>query len=72
MSTGQLDDVTIESIVVGDQVDARFDPVVAFVRRARSLGDGPPPRPSAALRALLAGRARHRRCRITARGRRRL
>jgi hypothetical protein len=78
MSTGQLDDATIESIVAGDQVDARLDHIVAFARQARSLGDGPPPPPSPALEALLAGpppppspaleallagRSRHRGCR---------
>jgi hypothetical protein len=77
MSTGQLDDATIESIVAGDQVDARLDHIVAFARQARSLGDGPPPPPSPALEALLAGRSRHRGCRggqgrrVRARGRRR-
>jgi hypothetical protein len=72
-SAGQLDDVTIESIVAGDRVDARFDRIVAFVRQVRSLGEGSPPAPSLALRVVLAGGGRQvrPRCRIRARGRRR-
>ncbi|HEY8523761.1 MAG TPA: hypothetical protein VIL48_02275 [Acidimicrobiales bacterium] len=57
-STGLLDDATIEAIVAGDEVDARFEQLVAFVRDVQALGDGPPPPPSPALEAVLAGRTR--------------
>jgi hypothetical protein len=61
--TDLLDDETIEKIVVGDDLDARFDRLVAFARHMRALGDGPPPSVSPALEAALAGLGvpRHRR-----------
>jgi hypothetical protein len=49
------DDETIEAIVAGDEVDARFDRVADFARQVRALGDGPPPPPSPALEAAFAG-----------------
>jgi hypothetical protein len=52
--TGLLDDETIEAIVAGDDVDARFDQIVAFARHVQALGDGPPPPASPALEAMLA------------------
>jgi hypothetical protein len=52
--TGLLDDDTIEAIVAGDEVDARFDQIVAFARHVQALGDGPPPPASPALEAMLA------------------
>ena len=55
MSTNcQLDDDTIESIVRGDEVDPFFEPLAAFARQVRALGDEPVPTPSPALRALIA------------------
>jgi hypothetical protein len=59
--TGLLDDETIEAIVAGDEVDARFDQLVAFARHVRTVGDDPPPPPSPALEAVFAGSdvARH-------------
>ena len=68
-----LDDDTIESIVRGDEVDPYFEPLAAFARQVRTLGDEPVPTPSPALRALIAQagtsepRAR-RRSRMLARG----
>jgi hypothetical protein len=61
--TGLLDDETIEAIVAGDEVDARFDQLLAFARHVRTLGDEPPPPASPALEALFAGAdaPRHRR-----------
>jgi hypothetical protein len=53
--TALLNDETIEAIVVGDEVDARFDQLVAFTRYVRALGDGPAPPASAALEAVFAG-----------------
>ncbi len=60
---GRLDDETIESIVAGDAIDgfgvpdARLELIVAFVRRVRTVVDGPSPPPSRALRRVLAGAA---------------
>lgn len=54
--TGLLDDETIESIVTGDEVHARFDAIAAFARDARTMRDDPLPPPSAALEAVFAGR----------------
>jgi hypothetical protein len=53
--TGLLDDETIDAIVAGDEVDARFDQIVAFARHVRSLGDEPLPPASPALEAVFAG-----------------
>lgn len=50
-----LDDETIEAIVAGDEVDARFDSLVAFARQVERLGDRPPPPASPQLEAVLAG-----------------
>ena len=50
-----LDDETIEAIVAGDEVDARFDSLVAFARHLERQGDGPPPPASPELEAVLAG-----------------
>lgn len=55
--TGLLDEETIEAIVTGDEVDARFDQIVAFARQVRAVGDEPPPPVSPALEAVFAGRA---------------
>lgn len=49
-----LDDDAIESIVRGDEVDAHFEPLAAFARQVRALGDEPVPTASPALRALIA------------------
>jgi hypothetical protein len=68
-----LDDDMIDSIVRGDEVDPHFEPLAAFARQVRALGDEPVPAPSPALRALIArggtsdSRAR-RRSRTLARG----
>ncbi len=53
--TGLLDDATIEAIVAGDQVDARFDQLAAFARHVRALGDGSTPPASPELQAVLTG-----------------
>ena len=52
--TPLLDDETIEAIIAGEEVDARFDDLVAFARTVRAIGDQPPPRPSPALDACFA------------------
>jgi hypothetical protein len=49
-----LDDATIDALVTGEPVDARLGDLAAFSREARALGDGPAPRPSPALAALIA------------------
>jgi hypothetical protein len=49
-----LDDATIDALVMGEPVDARLGELAAFSREARALGDGPAPRPSPALSALIA------------------
>jgi hypothetical protein len=54
--TGLLDDETIEAIVAGDAVDARFDQLAAFAHQARKLRDEPLPPPSTALSTVFAGR----------------
>ena len=46
------DDDTIDAIVAGDDVDARFERIAGFARQVRQFGDGPPPPPSAALEAV--------------------
>jgi hypothetical protein len=55
------DDETIDAIVAGDPVDARFERIAGFARQVRQLGDGPPPPPSPALEAAFAGRPERRR-----------
>jgi hypothetical protein len=53
-----IDDETVEALVAGRPVDARFDHLAAFTHEARALSDRPPPKPSAALAAYVArGRA---------------
>lgn len=54
--TWLLDDETIEAIVAGREVDARFDQIAAFARQVQALGDEPPPPASAALEAVFDGR----------------
>jgi hypothetical protein len=54
--TGLLGDATVEALVAGDEVDARFDQLAAFARQARTLRDEPLPAPSPALEAVFAGR----------------
>lgn len=58
---GLLDDETIEAIISGDEVDARFDAIVAFAWGVRRLGEGPAPNPSRALEAVFAGEVDRRR-----------
>jgi hypothetical protein len=58
--TGLLDDETIEAIVEGEAVDARFDHLAAFARDVRALGDDPVPPASPALQSVLAGDPRPR------------
>jgi hypothetical protein len=53
LRTWGLDDETIEALVRGDEVDPQFEPLALFARSVRALGDGPPPTPSPALRALI-------------------
>jgi hypothetical protein len=50
-----LDDETIEAIVAGDEVDARFDRIVAFARQVEALGDRAAPPPTPVLQAMLVG-----------------
>jgi len=55
MTPTWLDDDTIEAMVSGDDVDARFGQLTAFVHTVRSLGEGPAPRPSSRLEGVFAG-----------------
>jgi hypothetical protein len=55
--TWLLDDETIEAIVAGDEVDARFDRIVAFARQVEAMGDRAAPAPTPVLRTVLAGSA---------------
>jgi hypothetical protein len=48
----------IEAIVQDQPVDPIYAPVVAFARHVRAVGDGPAPRPSNELAALLEGRTK--------------
>ena len=52
-ATRFLPDDVIEAIVHDQPVDPVHGPLVAFARTVRSLGDGPAPRPSSELAALL-------------------
>jgi hypothetical protein len=52
-ATRFLPDDVIEAIVHDQPVDPVHGPLVAFARSVRSLGDGPAPRPSSELAALL-------------------
>jgi hypothetical protein len=68
-----MDDDTVEAIVAGDEVDARFAPLTAFAHNVRALGDEPVPTASPALEDLFArgaapGRSGQRRPRMLAQG----
>ena len=65
--TWRLDDETIEALVRGDEVDPQFEPLALFARSVRALGDGPPPTPSPALRAIIESGGRSDRSGTTAR-----
>jgi hypothetical protein len=49
-----INDETVEALVAGRPVDARFDHLAAFTHEARALSDRPPPKPSATLAAFVA------------------
>jgi hypothetical protein len=55
-----IHDDVIEAIIRGKPVPGVHEPVVAFARQVRAIGEGPVPAPSAELAALLGGRARPR------------
>jgi hypothetical protein len=49
-----LDEQTVDALVAGEPIDARFDDLAAFAREARALSEVPPPRPSSALAEFIA------------------
>lgn len=55
-----IHDDVIEAIIRGEPVPGLHEPVAAFARQLRAIGDGPAPVPSPELAALLGGRARSR------------
>jgi hypothetical protein len=52
-----IHDDVIEAIIRGEPVPGVHEPVVAFARQVRAIGEGPVPAPSAELAALLGGRS---------------
>ncbi|HET6950890.1 MAG TPA: hypothetical protein VFI47_10970 [Acidimicrobiales bacterium] len=52
-TTGSIDDLDIEAIIRGEPVEPDHAPLAAFAQEVRALGDGPAPRASSELAALL-------------------